>query len=734
VIPSACFEGNAGASVCLPEEDGNGDGGADGGGGGGGPARLKSAVTLLQGDWMNTGCVGCSVLDLSPGSLTHAPVEAPTSGMAPIVLYNGTTFASGIQLACEAPSTDEVSLATLDISLAELCDLIPSCAYADDLSVTLTAREGSQLVAQGSLTKTGGVVSTTDEGAALGLGDHLLDLCLTESSSGLQFCGSQPVRVSAPLGSGADTFGHFAGEVAGDFIALSGRPGAQALTVGDNGAATVSLPSGFTFDFYAEGPVSVLTVGANGGIRIGTGTITSANTTLPSSPNTQAPNIAVYWDDLDPSASGEVLTWFDGQRFIVSWEGVAHGRDAGSSIGDISVQAHLYEDGRVEFHYADTEIGLSAYDKGRSATIGIQNSARTDAVLVSFNNNTLLGGGTTGLRFETGDCFGSNLEIPPEVGCFAEDLFTTACVPSGGMVSIPDPDVSECAPEGGLVVGTVIESGQTEAQLKALRTPKSIVGGEVQLNAGAHLIQYRVVDSAGVDLAPYFYRLVLVEGWAHSDCGGSGRTLSILSSGDDTYDSSATPEAVCVMGKEGDDFVASGPSSDFLVGGLDAGVCEGNDGDDFLLGEAGDDTLDGGNGNDQIWGGVGDDLLLGANGNDTLECEGGNDIATGGNGDDIVWGGSGDDVLDGDGGDDVIYPGSGVDIVDGGAGDDTIVVLHECELTPGKNLSGGEGTDELVLPEGMTLQDVVAAGVTVNADIESVTTSDSLPTYRTECG
>jgi hypothetical protein len=54
-------------------------------------------------------------------------------------------------------------------------------------------------------------------------------------------------------------------------------------------------------------------------------------------------------------------------------------------------------------------------------------------------------------------------------------------------------------------------------------------------------------------------------------------------------------------------------------------------------------------------------------------------------------------------------------------------------LQEGRLLSGGDGTDQLLLPPGLDLQDLENAGVTVAADIESVGTSTELPIHRAAC-
>jgi Ca2+-binding RTX toxin-like protein len=733
-LPPGCLEAPVTDGVCIPEAGGGGDGGGDGAddtaGGGGGQARLKSAVSLLQGAWDDSGL--CTSLQPGSGNLVHNPAGAVTSGLDTAPLDNGTTF-DGIQLGCANPGTDDIGLASLGMSLEELCEAIPVCAYSSDLDLSLAAKVGTTTVATGTLDKVAGVVTTTDSGTALSAGTYTVDLCLTDDTTGGEVCVAQPIKVSSPLGSGTDTFGHFAAEMAGGFVELTGKLGAEVLAVGDDGSAPVSLPSGFTFDFYNEGPVSVLTVGANGGINIGTTGIGSTNTSLPAPGGVLAPNIAVYWDDLDPSAGGNVLTWYDGQRFIVSWEHVPHGNGSGASFGEVSVQAHLYADGRIEFHYADTDVGASAYNFGRSATIGISNTARTDVVQVSFNNNSLLGSGVESVGMFGGNCVGDELVLDPIIGCSARDHAATVCTSSGSAVAVPTPDISTCAPLSTTLEASVIESGKTEAGLRPLRTPIPVVSGSATLGTGVYKVEYRVVDPSGDELAPRFYRLVFVTQWVHHECGGSLRSLAQLTDSDDVFDTSTDPTSMAVIGQDGYDFIEVGSGSDFLHGGWQGGVCEAREGVDYLVGVAASETLDAGDGDDFVWGDGGDDLVQGGAGNDELHGGPGSDICEGADGDDVIWGDADDDILDGGDGDDVLFPGSGIDIVLGGEGDDQIVLLDPCELTFGKTLYGGAGDDTLMLPPELSLADVTAAGVVVAADLENAVNWVDVPSHESDC-
>jgi Ca2+-binding RTX toxin-like protein len=104
-------------------------------------------------------------------------------------------------------------------------------------------------------------------------------------------------------------------------------------------------------------------------------------------------------------------------------------------------------------------------------------------------------------------------------------------------------------------------------------------------------------------------------------------------------------------------------------------------------------TLYGTAGAESISGGQGDDLLYGAGGNDTLQGYAGNDR---------LYGEDGDDILD---------PGVGGNFVNGGTGNDTFIFSGGSDVY---SESYGGGTDTVVLPSGITLNDLTFTQVVEN--------------------
>lgn len=206
---------------------------------------------------------------------------------------------------------------------------MPLCNLSNELELSITASEDATLIVSGTLDKLGASITTTEDGAPLSVGEHTLDLCVEHEPSEVEACTAQSFRAAAPLGSGVDGFGYFAGELALDFVPIASKPGATQLSLTNDGYARIALPSGFEFPFYGTTVSTYLYVGANGGINTTNVAITGSNTDLPASTSVNAPDIAVYWDDLDPSAGGGLVGAAPGAGgFARSAGGLARGERA----------------------------------------------------------------------------------------------------------------------------------------------------------------------------------------------------------------------------------------------------------------------------------------------------------------------------------------------------------------------------------------------------------------------
>ena len=171
---------------------------------------------------------------------------------------------------------------------------------------------------------------------------------------------------------GPDAFGYHYESVSLDFVPLAGS-GAALVPLEDDTTRLVQLP--WNFPFYGR-LYDLLLVSANGAISFDSSTyVGTTNECLPTSTRV---DIVPFWDDLNPSLAGAVWAADDtaAGRVIISWEGVPnYGSELPLSGEELSFQAHLYPDGRIEFHYADVDAGPTSSDAtgGATATVGIQN-------------------------------------------------------------------------------------------------------------------------------------------------------------------------------------------------------------------------------------------------------------------------------------------------------------------------------------------------------------------------
>ncbi len=172
------------------------------------------------------------------------------------------------------------------------------------------------------------------------------------------------------------------------------EPPADALDLGlgDSDEADVELP--WVFPYYGLG-YEVVRVSANGALRFGAGGhIADANSCIPSPTWTaaEAPDVAVYWDDLVSGSNGRVLAWLDTVRsaFVLSWNRM---RIPGEGSG--TFQVRLFPNGEMELHFEDIQFGNSSMSMGGSATVGVQDlSGGTwldgHALLVSCDQDDVL--------------------------------------------------------------------------------------------------------------------------------------------------------------------------------------------------------------------------------------------------------------------------------------------------------------------------------------------------------
>ncbi|MCD6161180.1 MAG: S8 family serine peptidase [candidate division Zixibacteria bacterium] len=183
---------------------------------------------------------------------------------------------------------------------------------------------------------------------------------------------------------GPDAFGHMwidsdePGGPSVNWVDISGPGTSVAL---DDDDYTSSLSIGFNFPFY-DNTYSSLAICSNGMLSFSGGSSNTNNTNLPDSdsPNNQ---IAMWWDDLDPSDGGNIYYYRDtaNNRFIVSFVNVPNYIWFGDG-GSLSFQAILYPSGKIELNYATMNPGD---DNLSSSTIGIENYNASDGLPIVYN-------------------------------------------------------------------------------------------------------------------------------------------------------------------------------------------------------------------------------------------------------------------------------------------------------------------------------------------------------------
>ncbi len=617
----------------------------------------------------------------------------------------------GLDVACGS-TTGQITLSTFGRSVENLCQAFSACP--ENGTVTLEARllrSDNQTVPSGGIVLdtaqvafSDGVPSVSDDlsirakAAAwtatipgLGEGRNVVQICASVAS--LTFCKEQTVHVKE-LDIGPDAGGYRATTIERRFVPLSRIPGSRRVPLTNDGVHFIAFPAGFTFPFYGT-YYNGIHVMANGGLRLASGATSSTNTAFPTG-TIAGPHIAPFWDALDVESGGRVLSLYQGDRMVVSWERVSHALVTNGHT--ISFQAHLFNDGRIEFHYEDVALHSANYNDGASASIGVQDASQSVGLSVSANDSTLLSGAKA-LAISPSECVASALRASHDTPCTpALPLQAPArsYVCGDGEVTVPTPPLPTICdvPPDAFVHGTVPTAS----------SHRPVIADAMRLPAGLHTVQWSVHQPietpTGRAYSPYSdpseQLLEVKEVHMPYLCCDPGQTVHTLTSSADTavYGVTAT-EPVCVEGLRGDDDVESGAAAD------------------VLMGNEGDDVLAGGGGSDRLYGGSGDDQLAGEDGSDLLYGDDGLDYVIGGNGNDQLRGGPGDDELDGEDGEDVIFPGSGADQVLGGDDDDDIVILDLCEAASGEVLDGGPGDDRLLVPSGVTWADLTLAGVSI---------------------
>ena len=309
------------------------------------------------------------------------------------------------------------------------------------------------------------------------------------------------------------------------FVDVSAPAGGTRLNFSSNDDAVVLITLPFTFslfrDIYPAG--SQVAVATNGFVSLESGTSPEfQNGPLPS-PTAQKPAatgcfpqsaetraqprslIAPFFDDLVlipgvSAVSTRVLGNAPDRRLVVQWSRLSVFDESGCDLhSSVSFQALLFEGSNdIQFLY-ESFSGLRS--DGISATVGLQDLARTSGVQTSFNQSRLRAGAYITYRFSNG-----------QYSVFASDATppTTPVVLDGGVatnsISSLSASWSSDDPESGIreyqyAIGTT--SGGANVVPFTTKTSNFTVASGLTLTAGStYYFSVRAVNNEGFVSAP----------------------------------------------------------------------------------------------------------------------------------------------------------------------------------------------------------------------------------------
>ncbi|NJN63794.1 MAG: choice-of-anchor D domain-containing protein [Acidobacteria bacterium] len=257
------------------------------------------------------------------------------------------------------------------------------------------------------------------------------------------------------------------------------------------------IPIGFEFPFYGTKFTDVR-VKTNGFLSF-TDTATSlTNNPLPST-GSPANLLAVFWDDLHFRNVERARTYNDGEKFIIQYTGVD--RFSSATPSNLTFQVLLYPSGRIVYQY----LTMTSADLA-SATVGIQDAAKTDGLTVAYNAAYIHD--NLAVQFEPPVLWPSvspsSGVVPP--GAFLDlDVMIDARGLNGGqyhsVIELATNDPAQAQIDVPVDV-TVIGAPNVEAQPTSLTYPTTFVGFTVSqplaiVNSGTDDLTITALDVAG---------------------------------------------------------------------------------------------------------------------------------------------------------------------------------------------------------------------------------------------
>jgi hypothetical protein len=193
------------------------------------------------------------------------------------------------------------------------------------------------------------------------------------------------------------------------------------ITKADDKFEYAPFGGGFTFPFYGNTYTGVY-VSTNGLLTFGAGSTAYNNKVIPHVEG--PPNfIAVFWDDLSTTTTGDIYYKQETDRFIVQFQSLQRA----SSSGSLTFQAVLYPDGRIELRY-HTLNGFK-----NLCSVGVQNGDRTEGLQVVYDAYYLTAGMAVEIKpqanFLTG--YTTTGTVPAHSGTTLAGLFRGSKLPPG---------------------------------------------------------------------------------------------------------------------------------------------------------------------------------------------------------------------------------------------------------------------------------------------------------------
>lgn len=159
--------------------------------------------------------------------------------------------------------------------------------------------------------------------------------------------------------------------------------GTQILNL-DDGYYRFALP--FAFNFFGTN-YSSIDVSSNG--RVSFAHASDPNPTENDYVSRMRFGANIFSSDLYPSphSSGGVYLKSSPSEVVITWVAVPYGlRISGNALDEVRVQMRLFSNGRIEYHFIDTELNDSSYNHGARQTVGLGAPTGYESVVVTENS------------------------------------------------------------------------------------------------------------------------------------------------------------------------------------------------------------------------------------------------------------------------------------------------------------------------------------------------------------